>query len=177
MAWWWNAQARDNAFEERLAEELAAEILPLADEGPEALRKALERWHHRTRIDLTVLDENRRVVACRKPRSPSRPRPKRKSSPTSTQRALTPFSSTSCTNSAAVRAESRALKRATYATATPYARNRSSFARSVDSRGGIPFGHVVSGLLARLARGQQQRRDRKQQKRFRHWTSPCSAST
>ena len=63
VAWWWNAQVRDNAFEERLAEELAAEILPLADEGPEALRKALEKWHRRTRIDLTVLDENRRVVA------------------------------------------------------------------------------------------------------------------
>jgi hypothetical protein len=63
LAWWWNAQARDSAFEERLAGELAAEILPLADDGPEALRRALERWHGRARIDLTVLDQERRVVA------------------------------------------------------------------------------------------------------------------
>jgi len=62
-AWWWNAQARDSAFEERLAAELAAEILPVAAEGPEQLRKALERWHRRARIDLTVLDEEGRVVA------------------------------------------------------------------------------------------------------------------
>jgi signal transduction histidine kinase len=63
LAWWWNAQARDSAFEERLAGEVAAEILPVADEGPEALRRALERWHRRARIDLTVLDEEQRVVA------------------------------------------------------------------------------------------------------------------
>lgn len=63
LAWWWNAQARDRAFEQRLAGELAAEILPAAAEGPEQLRRVLERWHRRARIDLTVLDENRTVVA------------------------------------------------------------------------------------------------------------------
>ena len=63
VAWWWNLQARDEAFERRLASELAVEILPAAAEGPEQLRRALERWHRRTHIDLAVLDEDRNVVA------------------------------------------------------------------------------------------------------------------
>jgi signal transduction histidine kinase len=63
LAWWWNLQAREASFEQQLAAELAVEILPSADEGPEQLRKALERWHRRTRIDLTVLDSERNVVA------------------------------------------------------------------------------------------------------------------
>jgi signal transduction histidine kinase len=63
LAWWWNLQARETSFERQLAAELAVEILPSADEGPEQLRKALERWHRRTRIDLTVLDSERNVVA------------------------------------------------------------------------------------------------------------------
>jgi signal transduction histidine kinase len=63
VAWWWNAQARDSAFERRLARELAAEILPAAAEEPERLRQALERWHRRARIDLTVLDANGNVLA------------------------------------------------------------------------------------------------------------------
>ena len=63
LAWWWNAQARDNAFEKRLAGEVAAEILPAAAEGPEQLRRALERWHRRARIDLTVLDKDNEVLA------------------------------------------------------------------------------------------------------------------
>jgi signal transduction histidine kinase len=62
-AWWWNVQARDDAFEKRLAGELAAEILPASAAGPEQLRRVLERWNRRAGIDLTVLDEDRRVVA------------------------------------------------------------------------------------------------------------------
>lgn len=63
IAWWWNAQAREAAFEQGLARELAVQMLPAAAEGPEPLRRALERWHRRARIDLTVLDENGNVVA------------------------------------------------------------------------------------------------------------------
>ena len=63
LAWWWNVQARDTAFEKRLAGELAAQILPAAAEGPEQLHRVLERWHRRARIDLTVVDENRKVLA------------------------------------------------------------------------------------------------------------------
>src|SRR5690606_36605314 len=42
FAWWWNAQAREAAFEQRLTRELAVEILPAAAEGPDQLRRALE---------------------------------------------------------------------------------------------------------------------------------------
>ena len=63
FAWWWNAQAREAAFEQRLTRELAVEILPAAAEGPEQLRRALERWHRRARMDLTVVAEDGSVVA------------------------------------------------------------------------------------------------------------------
>ncbi len=63
VAWWWNVESHGEAFERQLAGELAAEILPATIEGPEALQRALERWNRRTRMDLTVLDEHRRVVA------------------------------------------------------------------------------------------------------------------
>ena len=62
-AWWWNAEAREAAFEERLARELAVEILPAGAEGPEQLRRALERWHRRSRLDLTVVEADGTVVA------------------------------------------------------------------------------------------------------------------
>jgi two-component system, OmpR family, sensor kinase len=63
IAWWWNAEAREAAFEQRLARELAVEILPAAAEGSGQLRRALERWHRRARMDLTVLDAQGEVVA------------------------------------------------------------------------------------------------------------------
>jgi signal transduction histidine kinase len=63
VAWWWNAEAREAAFEQRLARELAVEILPAAAEGTGQLRRALERWHRRARMDLTVLDKDGAVVA------------------------------------------------------------------------------------------------------------------
>ena len=63
VAWWWNAEARETAFEQRLARELAVEILPAGAEGPEQLRRALERWHRRSRLDLTVVEADGTVVA------------------------------------------------------------------------------------------------------------------
>ena len=73
FAWWWNAQAREAAFEQRLTRELAVEILPAAAEGPEQLRRALERGHRRARMDLTVVDGLAgRPAAGRWPRQPRR---------------------------------------------------------------------------------------------------------
>lgn len=60
--WWWNVDSYRDRFEQRLAGELAAEILPAGSDGVEALQRSLERWHHRTRADLTVLDGGR-VIA------------------------------------------------------------------------------------------------------------------
>ncbi len=63
VAWWWNLQARDDAFERRLAAVLAAEILPASAEGPQQLQRVLERWHRRARVDLMLLDTDGGVVA------------------------------------------------------------------------------------------------------------------
>lgn len=63
IAWWWNLQARDDAFERRLAAVLAAEILPASEEGPQQLQRALERWHRRARVDLILLDADGSIVA------------------------------------------------------------------------------------------------------------------
>ncbi|NLD55830.1 MAG: hypothetical protein GX652_14360, partial [Burkholderiaceae bacterium] len=63
VAWWWNLQVRDDAFERRLAAVLAAEILPASAEGPHQLQRVLERWHRRARVDLVLLDTDGSVVA------------------------------------------------------------------------------------------------------------------
>ncbi len=66
----------------------------------------------------------------------ARPLPKRKSSPTSTQRAPSRRTSTSSMNASGVSAASRASKRATIRVVDAEARKTSSLLRSDDSRGG-----------------------------------------
>lgn len=63
LAWWWNFEQRDEAFVRQFATEIAAEILPSAEAGPEELQRALQRWSRRTRTDLTVTDERGRLIA------------------------------------------------------------------------------------------------------------------
>ncbi len=63
LAWWWNFEKRDEAFVRQFATEIAAEILPSAEAGPDELQRALQRWSRRTRTDLTVLDERGRLIA------------------------------------------------------------------------------------------------------------------
>ncbi|MDO4904308.1 MAG: HAMP domain-containing sensor histidine kinase [Lautropia sp.] len=63
IAWRWNISLRAEEQENRFAEALAAEVLPVAADGPERLRHVLQQWHRRLNVDFQVLDRQGRLLA------------------------------------------------------------------------------------------------------------------
>lgn len=63
IAWQWSLAQRAEAQENRFAEALAAEVIPLAAEGQDRLNRVLHHWHRRLNVDFQVLDGQGRLVA------------------------------------------------------------------------------------------------------------------